>query len=239
VSIVETMRGITQKELNKVHMPVLGVVTSIFPHSGASDKDNYECNVRLKNADVELRKVPIATQCIGLVSVPRVGDLVILAFINGDINAPIVIGRLYNDEDRPPLNKAEEVIYIPPYSENTKVRRMYLEFPGGMNILIADNQVDVNAGKTKVVVQRDGDVIIESKANVKVTADGDASLAAKGNMTISASSIKMESDKDLNIKSGTDMKLESQAATEITSSSNMKVEASGQTVIKGATVNIN
>jgi len=239
MSIVETIKGIAEKELKKFHLPELGVVTSIFPHSSASDKDNYECNVRLKNADVELRKVPIATQCIGLVGIPRVGDLVLLAFINGDINAPIVIGRLYNDEDRPPLNKAEEVVYIPPYARKPDVRRIYLEFPGGMTFRITDDEVDVNAGGTKVIIQRNGDVIIESKANINVKADGDATLKSKGNMTFSASSIKMESDKDLNLKSGTDMKVKSGAAAEITSSAEMKVEAAAQMKIKGATVHIN
>jgi phage baseplate assembly protein gpV len=239
MSIVETMRGVAQKELNKLHLPVLGVVTSIFPHAGASDKDNYECNVRLKNTDIELRKVPIATQCIGLVCIPRVGDLVLLAFINGDVNAPIVFGRLYNDQDRPPVNQAEEVVYIPPYGQNSKVRRVYLEFPGGMTFRITDDELDVNAGKTTVVVKRDGDVIIDSKANINVNADGDTSLKSKGNLTISASSIKMESDKDLNIKSGTDMKVESGATTQIKSASDMTSEATGQMKIKGATVNIN
>ena len=239
MSIVESIKGIAEQELKKLHLPQLGIVTSVFPHSSASDKDNYECNVRLKNTDLELRKVPIATQCIGLVDIPRVGDLVLLAFLNGDINAPIVIGRLYNDEDRPPLNKAEEVVYIPTYAKNSKVRRVYLEFPGGVIFRITDDEVDVNVGQTKVIIQRDGDVIIESKTNINVKAEGDASLKSKGNMTISASSIKIESDKDLNMKSGTDLKVESGAAAQITSSADMKVEASAQMKIKGATVNIN
>lgn len=239
MSIVETIKGIAQTELKKLHLPELGVVTSIFPHSSASDKDNYECNVRLKNADVELRKVPIATQCIGLVGVPRVGDLVVLAFVNGDINAPIVIGRLYNDEDRPPLNKAEEVIYVPPYARKPDVRRIYLEFPDGMIFRITDDEVDINAGKTKVIIQRDGDVIIEAKANINVKAEGDTTLKSKGNMTFSGSSIKIESEKDLTMKSGTDLKVQSGASAEIKASAEMKVEATAQMKIKGATVNIN
>lgn len=239
MSIVEAMRGIAKVELRKFRMPELGVVTSIFPHSSASDKDNYECNVRLKNSNVELRKVQITTQCIGLVGIPRVGDLVLVVFINGDINAPVVVGRLYNDEDRPPLNKAEEVVYIPPYARKPDVRRIYLEFPGGMIFRVTDDEVDVNAGETKVIIQRNGDVVIESKANVTIKADGDALIKSKGKMTISASSIKMDSEKDLNINSGSDMKIKSGTATEITSSSQMKVEAGAQMKIKGATVNIN
>jgi uncharacterized protein involved in type VI secretion and phage assembly len=239
MSIVETMRGIAQRELHKLHLPTLGTVTSIFPHSGASDKDNYECNVRLKNEDIELRKVPIATQCIGLAGIPRVGDLVMIVFVNGDINAPIAIGRLYNDEDRPPLNSAEEVVYVPPYKANPKVRRIYLEFPQKMILKITDDEVDIKAGDTKVIIIRNGDVVIESKANVSVTADGDATLKSKGNMTIAGASIKIESDNDLNLKSGSDLKMNSGASAEIKSAAQMNVEASAQMKIKGATVNIN
>jgi uncharacterized protein involved in type VI secretion and phage assembly len=239
VSIVETMRVVAQRELNKVHLPTLGVVTSIFPHAGAGDKDNYECNVRLKNTELELRKVPIATQCIGLAGIPRIGDLVIIVFVNGDINAPIVTGRLYNDEDRPPLNKAEEIVYIPPYAANPNVRRIYMEFPQGMIFQITDDQVDIKAGKTKVVITRDGDVVIESKTNVNVVADGDATLKSKGNFSISGASIKIESDQDMNLKSGTDMKVNAGASAEIKSSAQMSVEASATMKIKGATVNIN
>ena len=239
MSIVETMRVVAQRELHKLHLPTLGVVTSIFPHSSASDKDNYECNVRLKNTELELRKVPIATQCIGLAGIPRIGDLVIIVFINGDINAPIIVGRLYNDEDRPPLNSAEEIVYLPPYESNPKIRRIYLEFPQGMIFRITDDEVDIKAGETKVVVTRDGDVVIESKANVKVVADGDATLKSKGKMAILGESIEIESNKNLNLKSGSDLKVDSGANAEIKSSAEMNVEASANMKIKGATVNIN
>jgi uncharacterized protein involved in type VI secretion and phage assembly len=239
MSIVETMKGIAQLELNKMHLPTLGIVTSIFPHANASDKDNYECNVRLKNADIELRKVPIATQCIGLAGIPRVGDLILLVFINGDINAPIAVGRLYNDEDRPPLNNAEEIIYVPPYKANPNVRRIYFEFPQGMIFKITDDEVDIKAGDTKVIVLRDGDVIIESKANVSVKAEGDATLKSKGNMTIKGASVKIESAQDMNLKSGSDLKINSGASAELKSSAGMTVEASANMKIKGAKVDIN
>jgi uncharacterized protein involved in type VI secretion and phage assembly len=239
MTLVETMKGIAQVELNRLHMPTLGIVTSVFPHASAGDKDNYECNVRLKNTDVELRKVPFATQFIGLAGIPKVGDLVILIFINGDINAPIAVGRLYNDEDRPPLNNPEEIVYVPPYKTNSKARRIYLEFPQGMILKITDEEVNIKAGDTKIIMARNGDVTIESKANVNVVAEGDASLKSKGNMTISGDCVKIESAKDMNLKSGSAMKLNSDADAEIKASAGMNVEASSQLKIKGATVNIN
>lgn len=239
MSIVEIIRKIAENEVKKIHTVELGVVTSVFPHSTPSDKDNYECNVRLKNVNVELQRVQIATQIIGLAAPPRVGDLVLVAFVNGDINMPIVIGRLYNDEDRPPVSSLEEVVYTPPYTKKADRRRIYLEFPEGMVLRITDEEVMVKAGETRVIVQHNGDVIVESKANVTVKAEGDTLIKSNGNLSISASNIEIESEKSLNIKSGSDMKINANANAEFTSKSQMKVEASAQMRIRGATVYIN
>ena len=106
--------------------------------------DNYECNVKLRDKGVELRKVPVATQHIGLTNMVHVGDLVLVSFINGNINSPVVVGRLYNDEDRPPINKQEEIIYKPPYSKDNQVRRLNIVLPDGtVNIILNDDKVTV------------------------------------------------------------------------------------------------
>src|SRR6476469_2565259 len=112
-TIIEVIRRVAEAEVKKMHFMELGVVTSVFPHSTQSDKDNYECNIRLKDKDVELRKVPVATQHVGLSNILHVNDLVLVSFINCDINSPVIVGRLYNDEDRPPLSKMEEIVYKP------------------------------------------------------------------------------------------------------------------------------
>ena len=58
----------------------------------------------------QLKQVPITTGHIGTAAIPNIDDLVLLTFDKGDVNQPIVIGRLYNDEDRPPLNNPDEVM---------------------------------------------------------------------------------------------------------------------------------
>ena len=112
-SIVSVMKKVAEKEVQKIYTTELGIVTSVFPHASESDKDNYECSIQLKNkkqpdgSDFELRKVPLLTQHLGLVNIPKVGDLVLVTFIGGNLNAPVIIGRLYNDEDRPPINQEQ------------------------------------------------------------------------------------------------------------------------------------
>lgn len=215
MNAIEVIKKVAEGEARKLHLLEMGIVTSVFPHSSAGDKENYECNVKLKNRDLELRKVPIATQHIGLSYAPNVGDLVLLSFVNGDINAPVVMGRLYNDESRPPVNKAGEIVFESPDPKNGEVRRMYLKFPSGIILTVTDEELKAEVGKSVLTIKTDGDVTVESNAKVEIRAAGD--MALKGQ------NIRIESQQSLEMKAGTTGKLEASATLDI----------------KGALVNIN
>lgn len=147
--IVATMKKVAEQEARRISTLELGVVTSVFPHAADGDKDNYQCSVKLKHrkqpdgSDFELRKVPVATSHIGLAGIPNVGDLVVLGFLHGDINAPIVLGRLYNDEDRPPRNDVGQMVL-------ERIETVSLTTKKG----------------TKIEIDADGNVIIEAKGDV-------------------------------------------------------------------------
>src|SRR5437868_13331045 len=116
--LLSTIQEIIRDELRGVRLAELGVVEETFPHAGKSDRDNYTCDVRLKGSDVLLKKVPVCTGHIGTAAVPNKGDLVLLAFEQGDINQPIIIGRLYTDTERPPANRNDEIIFRLPLQED-------------------------------------------------------------------------------------------------------------------------
>ena len=205
--IVEAMKKVAESEVEKVHVAELGVVTSVFPHADDGDNDNYECSVKLRDKDVELRQVPVATQHIGFASIPQVGDLVLVSFVNGDVNAPVVTGRLYNDEDRPPASQAEEMVYVPPYDSNPDLRRIYIELPDKtVTVTIQDEQVTVHVGDTDIKVSKEDGVSLTSKKaitisteddlsikakNVKIEGDSDTSLTATGKMTVKGSTVEI------------------------------------------------
>ena len=253
--MVEVIRKIVEAEIRKIHVAELGVVTSIFPHASDSDKDNYECNVKLKNTGLELQKVPVATQHIGLAHIPKVDEMVLVTFLNGDINAPILIGRMYTAEDRPPANDGEEMIYIPPYSENPDLRRFHMELPSGIILSVTDDILNVEAGKTTLKINRDGDIEVESNDKVSITASGEMSFAADkitieskqdliikagANATIQGESgVTMESSAALEIKGQSGVTMESSATMEIKAGATANIEASAPLTLKGAMVNIN
>ncbi|WP_230741324.1 phage baseplate assembly protein V [Methanooceanicella nereidis] len=213
---MEVIKKIAEDEAKKIHTLELGVVTSIYPHSSDSDYDNYECNVKLKNRELELRRVPVATQHIGFTSVPNVGDFVIIGFVKGNINAPIVLGRLYNDENRPPVNDAGEIIYESPDDKKQGVRRLNMKFPNGIVLTITDDGLKAEVGKSVVTIKTDGDITIESNAKLVVNSSGNTTITAGGDMELKAKNIKMDSKEGINIIAAKSLSVTSGEATDMT-----------------------
>ncbi len=226
-NIVEVIRNIAQMEIKKIHTTELGIVTSVFPHASVTDKDNYECNIRLKDKGVELRKVPVATQHIGFVNILHTGDLVLVSFIGGNINSPIIIGRLYNEIDRPPISKQEEIVYQPPYTKDTSLRRLNIVLPEGtVNVEFHDDMISVTVGKSSITATDTGEIQIKSEGvqqKISIVADGDISIEAQN--------ISIKSRMETTIESGTGMAIKSDALANI--------ESTGPMTLKGAIININ
>ena len=226
-NIVEVIRNIAQMEIKKIHTTELGIVTSVFPHASDSDKDNYECNIRLKDKGVELRKVPVATQQIGFVNILHTGDLVLVSFIGGNINSPIIVGRLYNETDRPPTSEQEEIVYKPPYTKDTNLRRLNIVLPEGtVNVEFHDDMISVIVGKSSITATDTGEIQIKSEGvqqKISIIADGDVSIEAQN--------ISIKSRMETKIESGTGMAIKSDALANI--------ESTGPMTLKGAIININ
>src|SRR5690606_27119202 len=60
-----------------------------------------------------------ASNGFGAMQVPRIGDEVIVDFINGDPDRPIITGRVYNAANMPPWNLPEHATQMGIYSRST------------------------------------------------------------------------------------------------------------------------
>jgi phage baseplate assembly protein gpV len=172
---ISLIQAVVRDQLRSFKTAELGVVTAVYSHESGSDKNNYECDVKLRASELELKKVPVSTQRVGAVAIPNVDDLVLVQFLNGDIHSALIVGRLYNDKDRPPEAKPHEFVYIAPDRPESGIRRMYLEFPNGNKLTLDDDKVILEMGRSTVTVNHDGDVVVNSgNSNIKLT-DGNGS----------------------------------------------------------------
>lgn len=171
--LVTILRAIVREELRSLRLGDIGVVVSAFPHADG-DAHNYECSVKLREGGLELRRVPMATPHIGMVSAPNVGDLVLLSYVGGDPNRPIVVGRLYSDKENPPVHEKDEL-------------RMESPLGGKTSIAIdKDQSVVVKAGDTMVTVKQSDVIEIKGPKDLKIEIDGNAQIKC-ADCTIDAS----------------------------------------------------
>jgi len=227
VSLIGTLQEIVRDELKGLRIAELGVVDAVQPHTDGGDSDNYACDVKLKNSGLLLRRVPIATDRIGSVAAPNVGDLVLLAFDQGDVNQPIVIGRLYDERRRPPVNHLDELIFRLPLDEadgktikaairrtdSDPKRELILEMPPKITVRITDGTVRATAGKTEMTLDQpggggDGKVtVLAGRTRITMDQDGDVTVEAAGDLTI-------EATKDLTLK-GKSVSIQAQTSAEV------------------------
>ena len=228
--LVEIIQAIVRDELKNVRTSEVGVVTQLFSHESSGDKNNYECSVKLRDTGLELHRVPVATQRIGLAAIPNVGDLVLIQFVGGNLHGAVITGRLYNDVDRPPEAKAKELVYVSPDAAESGVRRVYVELPNGNKLLVDDDKILLEVGDTQVQVKNSGDVEVKSNAKVVVQSQGNVEIKSQGDM-------KLESGGSLSLKAQTDVKIEGLSVS-IKGQTTAQLEGSANTSVKGAIISI-
>jgi uncharacterized protein involved in type VI secretion and phage assembly len=226
---VAVMKRVAENEVRRIHTTELGIVTAVFAHADESDTDNYQCSVKLKNKklpdgkDLELRQVPVATQHMGLANIPNVNDLVLVSFIGGDINAPVIIGRLYNNEDRPPVNKEKEFLLRQSVTEGGSIKlneqgKIIITSKNEKNIFtLEDEKIAVESEKFSLVIDISGE-------KISISSDKDLALSAKnGKFVIDANELEVKSAKEMKIEAGSDL----------------NVKASGAVKVEGSTIDLN
>jgi uncharacterized protein involved in type VI secretion and phage assembly len=205
LSLFETIQRIVQQELGRLRIAELAIVQEQHPHASDGDQDNYACTVRLRNTGLVLKQVPVATGRIGHACIPAVGDLVLVQFIGGDINAPIITGSLYNDEDRPPPNDdGQAILHLPLQAGDSDAvhielhsgaqRALKITLGSGVEINIQDDdpavKIDVDGGRAVLQIDRDGAVQLESQGKLQIKAS-EISVEAQGTLDLKGATINL------------------------------------------------
>jgi uncharacterized protein involved in type VI secretion and phage assembly len=219
---VGVIRAIVSEQLRGFRTAELGVVTATYAHAGGSDTDWYQCDVQLRDSGLELKRVAVTTHRIGAGALPDVGNLVLLQFIGGAIDAAVIVGCLYNEDDAPPKIKAHEHVYVSPHSQESGIRRFHIELPNSNSLTLDDDKLTLEMGSTTIAVTHDGDVEMNVGGKLSIVADGDASIESKGSIAL---------------KAGTDVSVEGLNVA-VKASAEAKIEGTASATLKGAAVTL-
>jgi len=197
---VPALQAVVRDELASLRTIELGVVTQVFTNEGGSGDTNLAVNARVRGSALELQRVPVAVGRAGLSTVPREGDLVVIAFVGGDLNGPVVLGFLYDEQTRPPDAKATEVVYEVPDDENADARRLELKLAGGNKLTVQDKKVTVTMGGTKLVVEADGAITLEAAGDISLKAQGSVAIEAQQGVSLKGLSVSAEAQTEAKLK---------------------------------------
>ncbi|MGH8596418.1 MAG: type VI secretion system Vgr family protein, partial [Gammaproteobacteria bacterium] len=175
--------------------------------------ENSSCWVRVSQAN--------AGKSWGSMITPRIGQEVIVEFLEGDPDRPIITGRVYNGEQKPPFADGQGVV------SGTKSQT---HKGGGYNEFTMDD----TAGKEKITIHGQYDMVstvehdqtstINNKFNETIKSDATIKVSeGKYSLQTSASEIVFDGATKITLKSG---------ASKIT------LETSGDIKIEGVNVTI-
>ncbi|GKX37382.1 hypothetical protein SOASR014_11210 [Pectobacterium carotovorum subsp. carotovorum] len=196
----------------------------------------------------------------GMIAIPRIGHEVIVSFLEGDPDQPIVTGRTFHATNRPPYD-------LPAHKTRTVLRtethqgegfnELRFEDQAGQEEIYIHGQKDLNALIENDVVWHikhdahtdiDNERVTRIKANDHLTVENEKRDHIKGehSLTVDASmhqklgqALLVEAGEEVHVKAGVKIVLE--AGAELTlkvGGSFIKIDPSGVSVV-GAAININ
>ncbi len=119
----------------------------------------------------------------GMLAVPRVGNEVLVAYLDGDPDQPVVVGRLYNGPAHPPFD-------LPLHKTQTGIRTLSSPGGAGYNELMFEDAMGQELIRIRAerdleeVVQRDETLSVGHDMMVNVTNDRKTTIGAVNEATI-------------------------------------------------------
>ena len=174
--------------------------------------------MKLRDSGLELKRVPVATQRIGLAAIPNVDDLVLVAFVGGDLQRPVIVGRLYNDVDRRAGGQGRaNASMCRPTTRSRACAARYFELPERQQATLDDDKFVLDMGATKLTIKNGGDIELASAADVNDQGGGRhrrsrpaASSSSRRSSSPSATSAKLQG-LSVSVKAQTSAQVEGQA----------------------------
>lgn len=183
---------------------IYGVVTGVVTNN-SDEKKLGRVRVRFRWFADEYESgwarvaVPLAGKENGTWLIPAVGDEVLVAFDQGDMGLPYVVGSLWSQSAAPPRSGAEagsEVAVL--HSRSGHVVRLddregeerieIVDRSGENSIVIdtKDNAITLTCQGDLTLESTGGKVVLRAAKGVDVTSDGPMQLKADGNVDLSA-----------------------------------------------------
>lgn len=210
--------------------------------------DKSSCWVRVSS--------PWAGQAWGSISLPRIGQEVVVDFLEGDPDRPLITGRVYNGEQVPPYKLPDHATVSTHKSRSSKnagaanfnelrfeddkgSEYVWFQAEKDYHQLVKNDATLLVKGKQDRVVNKDLTEQIDGTVKVKIGKDSVTEVVGKHSlkvsddiMTESALSISQKSGTKMDVKVGADMGVEAAMNVHIKAGINVVIEAGVMITLK-------
>jgi phage protein D len=124
---------------------------------------------------------PMAGQQRGFYALPEINDEVLIAFEQGDIHRPYMVGMLWNGADHPPKPNHEVV------SGDGRVNQRLIRSRSGHQIILDDT----NGAEKVIIADKHGNEITMADGSMSIKVKGDLAIEASGNVSIKGKAIDL------------------------------------------------
>jgi len=237
----------------EIHTDKYGRVKVQFHWDRYSKTDeNSSCWVRVAQ--------PLAGKEWGMFNLPRIGQEVLVDFLEGDPDNPVVIGTLYNGEAMPPWalpdNKSRSGIKTKSYKgtgfneisfqDKAGSEELYIHAQKDQTELIEHDRVEQVGNEHHLTVGKDSLEDIEGDHHVNVGGDRNETVGGGLSLNISkdlqckaGTKVAYDAGTEIHLKAGTTLVLEASATLSLKVGGNFISINSGGIFIKGTMVMIN
>ena len=178
----------------------------------------------------------------GAVFVPRVGSEVVVEFLGGDPDRPLVMGAVYNSVNLAPEYSDSQSGFKTArnelrFDDSDEDESVYLEAGQDLNFLVNNDQAGEILNDQSLTVGNDQTIdvgnnhLIEAGTSITLKVGSNKIVIDAGGITVKASAIKCTADTSVELKGNVSAKLEGGATAE--------VKAGGVLTVKGGLTLIN
>jgi len=190
----------------------------------------------------------MASKDYGTFFLPEVGDEVLVAFEDGDIRHPYVVGSLYNGKRKPAKsnsdgkNNVREIKsrsgHVLDFDDSDGKEKVEIETSAGHKITLDDT-----SGSEKITIE-------DKSGSNSITMDsakGEVSIAGQKKISLSAPTVELSADSEVKIAAKGKVNMEGKGQVNVSSKGQLNVEsngimgikASGPLTVKGAIIQLN
>ncbi len=178
---------------------------------------------------------------------PNVGDIVALAFENGEVERPIVLGSVWIEKNKPPLavkdGKNDDYTITTPNKSVVELHdekgkeRISVTTPKKRALVLDDEKELMSLSDGKNAVEIDG-----KKGEITIKAEKKLTLKVGSGVTVTfdgtAGGVKVDAKKELSVSSA-QVAVKASGTAEIKGSGSVTVQSSGVLTLKGSMTKIN